>query len=1094
MKKDNRGLSLVELLVAIAIAAIISGSITYLIRTSLHLYGNETADVALQQELQVTLNQIMDYAMESQELVISGDESATYYVALGKIVKDTEKDDDTPAEPDKLDAQIIWREDDKLYLKKELIENINEKAKDETLPAAIDDIISSASSEKDNYLLSEYVSNFLVSPSGIISETTKYENPLSINITLGFSKRGSSKDITKSVSDKAVLRNKIKLPIFVNGTKYTLKKESSKLEVVTENIETEKAFYGDIHYTDSEMNTAKDKVTVIEVIPKPSLSLLGYLVGGKEPIGEDGMDACVNTRVGKNASPQWGCGAPGNINSNGQLLTNDKSGGASIPNFYIRTGATFNGYFEKVNGSARNGRGGVYAIDKSIESIINENENLVNSEKKLLDVGKITFVSEYSDYYSGTIVYSNNDFCWLWREDDTISTEGFYNSSTGVFQEEFDPKDIMNANDGSKIYIKDCKKNSIINNEMFILYCMGQDMSNGTHGLCDGVSWDGTVEYNWDNNKQIKKIDKNQIRLLSYTPEDLKNHESELKSADLIFFLSEESGIYNQAANLLSVEEPNRVDTTTNFYYTNDISFENMKYIYNKVVNYRLGIVVSRPTWQYVMKEVDATVNQSKSENRPWDNKIEPKFKNMNNLFFMLYGMDNKKIVYSNERVYGEEEGNRYYITDTKKVSDLSGDYTAYHWSGRVMFTDFFTSNFSASDKSAFSYVNQVEKKQFPKSTGTSWDPLHRDHINTSDLLHFVETSCNHVDADGGSIGDISLGPCCWYDNQSWWRNLYKKIKDEIINGNGEDYSAVKDRKYGLSDDGNYEIRLKFLMKYYSDLGFTPNTNNNPGVFANQALIESNGQMVKFNPYDVSSINTLGSVLASTNGVMANHIVEKDPIGTIELVGYAVGDGTVEKGRVGLPDNHRNMTYEQCLAEGMHYQHEFENLSDNKGKGLYLSLEEFRQATVGDMGVYVYILVKSSKDLYPNLINDNELENENEYNPYVYYDPKQGVNPLPCEIWSNRGWNNMPPEPGEAIRYKGGTEDNERYVVEFRAHIPGSYFNGEVNDFKPPVNKGNNKLVAQIGKKDFWTTFPKTTEIEGSEIFYIVIRDLFDLD
>ena len=109
--KDNKGFSLVELLVAITISAIVAGGIGYLLTTSLRMYNKDTVDVSLQQELQITLNQIVDYAMESETIVADFDGNYPDYLALGTFDKT------------KLNAQIIWQDGNKLYLKKTTVDD-----------------------------------------------------------------------------------------------------------------------------------------------------------------------------------------------------------------------------------------------------------------------------------------------------------------------------------------------------------------------------------------------------------------------------------------------------------------------------------------------------------------------------------------------------------------------------------------------------------------------------------------------------------------------------------------------------------------------------------------------------------------------------------------------------------------------------------------------------------------------------------------------------------------------------------------------------------------------------------------------------------
>lgn len=1068
MRKDNKGLSLVELLVAIAITAIVSGSITFLIRTSLHLYGNETTDVALQQELQVTLNQIMDYAMESQGLVISGSNTETDFVVFGTIIPKVSE-----TEPAKLDSQIIWRDGDKLYLKKELIENIEKETKDETLTTTVNGKISAADASKENYLLAEYVTSFCVSAGGPIAGTTEYLNPLSVDISLKFTKKGSGHDIEKKVSDKAVLRNRVKLPIYVIDTWYSLKKETSKLEKITETVNLEEAAFGDIHYVGGGSSAKKTKLTVVEIIPKPSTSLLGYLVGGKEPIDSDGLDACVNKYVGhmQYVDPQYPDGNA-SINSNSQLLTNNNSGTATIPNYYVG-GGTYNGYFEKVSfndGSVRRGRGGVYALNKDLGDITGF-EN-------------ISFISEYTSY--DTSKYSKGDFCWVWREKDDIPKQGYsYNGNDDVVTEFKEPNtiqsEISNAPVGAKVYLYDCRKNKIVNNEMFILYCMGYDMTDGRYGLCQGMT--AQPDYNFQNNLEIRKLNKDNIEFLAYTPAELASHDADLQRADIVFFLAGSSGIYNQAANLLKVEEPEKIDSQP-YGYTSDITFEEMKYIYNKVVNYKLGIVVSRPTYNSV--------------------KGKTQFKNLNNLFYMLYGMENTNIVVDGDRVYGTDN-NRYYIKDEQKVNALKAEKgsQAYLWSGRMMFTDFFKSNFR--DQTAYSYEKQVVEKKFSKSKA-AWYNAPFDYLTTVDFIHYRETSCATVEPrcpaptptskETGDIGDLTIGPCYVYDTdsgrRSWYSNKFTQWKDQVF-GDSNNFNKITDK--------NGQRILDFLIEdyYKSSQGFRPVSNETvTGVFVNQAMIEDDGFVVQYNPYSTTgSLGWLGGVISATNGVMANTSHDEESIGTIELVGYSVGKNVYagspdrDDGKYDTPANPANMTYEECVAAGMRYQHEFEDLANNKGKGLYLTHEELEQAKEYDNGVFIYMIVRSSENLYPTLTNNNI------YNPYVYYDIHQDVNlsnppaaPRPSEIYTEY--------EGEATRYKGGTGEKDRYVTEFRAHIPANYFKGYDGEFIPPTNYGNNRMIARIGISEGevipFLVFDKTKELAGSEVFYIAVRDMFDLD
>lgn len=65
--KDNRGLSLVELLIAFAVSGIILSALAYMILTTLNLYGRTNANVEVQNEAQTSLNLILDSILSAKE-------------------------------------------------------------------------------------------------------------------------------------------------------------------------------------------------------------------------------------------------------------------------------------------------------------------------------------------------------------------------------------------------------------------------------------------------------------------------------------------------------------------------------------------------------------------------------------------------------------------------------------------------------------------------------------------------------------------------------------------------------------------------------------------------------------------------------------------------------------------------------------------------------------------------------------------------------------------------------------------------------------------------------------------------------------------
>lgn len=86
--KDNRGLSLVELLVGLALSSIVLVAIGYLLITGLRLSGRNNAHVEVQNEAQTTMNLIIDNIMESRGIcaVNSAAGADTQCILLGDLL------------------------------------------------------------------------------------------------------------------------------------------------------------------------------------------------------------------------------------------------------------------------------------------------------------------------------------------------------------------------------------------------------------------------------------------------------------------------------------------------------------------------------------------------------------------------------------------------------------------------------------------------------------------------------------------------------------------------------------------------------------------------------------------------------------------------------------------------------------------------------------------------------------------------------------------------------------------------------------------------------------------------------------------------
>ena len=70
MKEDNKGFSLVELLIAIAISGIVLTALVLLITQSVKSYGRQTAWAQIQSDADISLNQIQKNVMEANEIKV----------------------------------------------------------------------------------------------------------------------------------------------------------------------------------------------------------------------------------------------------------------------------------------------------------------------------------------------------------------------------------------------------------------------------------------------------------------------------------------------------------------------------------------------------------------------------------------------------------------------------------------------------------------------------------------------------------------------------------------------------------------------------------------------------------------------------------------------------------------------------------------------------------------------------------------------------------------------------------------------------------------------------------------------------------------
>lgn len=224
---NNKGLSLVELIIAISIGVIISGAIAAIMSFAIKAYRDSNANVAAQYELQTNINQMMDTIMGANCIIIQSKEadssllSDTHYAAFGKF--DGSSFDGTvfvagnefPGGSGRFNIYMTrgtWTGSTALA------------AITDTTNGPVKTIEEKMSTEPNPYLLGEGATQFKITMNSGL-ESDGYTNPLSVRLELKFEKDATGHKIEKRVEDIALIRNKISTDIYIDGTAHSLKKE-----------------------------------------------------------------------------------------------------------------------------------------------------------------------------------------------------------------------------------------------------------------------------------------------------------------------------------------------------------------------------------------------------------------------------------------------------------------------------------------------------------------------------------------------------------------------------------------------------------------------------------------------------------------------------------------------------------------------------------------------------------------------------------------------------------------------------------------------------------------------------------------------------
>lgn len=189
MNHNNRGLSLVELVVAMAIGSIVALAAVLFVGKSLRSYTVATDTINLQKESQVLMDQLAGWIMEGNRAVVQDDAVVGKVLVIYQIPvqQDSKKVPGEHKASQTASKRIIWTQNQKLYMIRE--EGISDVNTDSTL-------IQSNMAVDEN-CVSEYMEQFFVS----IDAT----NPAKVTLDLKLSKGEQN----HSVSDTVLIRNQL---------------------------------------------------------------------------------------------------------------------------------------------------------------------------------------------------------------------------------------------------------------------------------------------------------------------------------------------------------------------------------------------------------------------------------------------------------------------------------------------------------------------------------------------------------------------------------------------------------------------------------------------------------------------------------------------------------------------------------------------------------------------------------------------------------------------------------------------------------------------------------------------------------------------
>lgn len=172
VRRDQNGITFIELIIAIAISAIIMAAATMFLGAAHKNYNNASAQIDLQSESQILMEQIGMWVMEGNRVeALDASASGAKGIVIYQIPRTPSVENpDGAAAPDPVTKRVIWlsASGKKLYTKTTTVTDLT----------ADTTVITAATDEVQQNLLGEYVTDF----TGSVDEDSKASVTISLKM------------------------------------------------------------------------------------------------------------------------------------------------------------------------------------------------------------------------------------------------------------------------------------------------------------------------------------------------------------------------------------------------------------------------------------------------------------------------------------------------------------------------------------------------------------------------------------------------------------------------------------------------------------------------------------------------------------------------------------------------------------------------------------------------------------------------------------------------------------------------------------------------------------------------------------------------